>query len=468
METKDDPKLQEQLRFQPISLGMLKSNAGLVSGSLAAQGKYLYPTIITADKQAKGTFTDAIALIDALNDEKNDLLKAWELKRSISPVSGEINNGGKEKINQKASLFEAACAMIATITEHKPSALIDGNTGIFPDLAFPELVEFAMTFMLFQNEGKTLLTGKPTKDKKFRRPPLHDGNYLNALREKAFGAVGLLAAMGYWALRVDDTTRQQTRRVLDSLKDCPIYLIGYSGNSQVRFNHFVVEMAKQGNLHRILLDFYIQAQPYSTLDDHLLRRELPVYRLMYFGFNRFLQLFNPPAFQDFLATRAEYPPSFNSLLGAYFMQSEKIPESIVESARILGQWINNTAYWVAEEDTDKNIGNRQQAVRKAKAKVLVEFESAILSAESPTDMLHRISTRAGRLLQRDAPPEAAIFYDAAAIGEQLSPKQAQHLVIAYLRLRAMKQPEDPKPTTETVSASEHDTDDDSELADKGE
>ena len=121
------------------------------------------------------------------------------------------------------------------------------------------------------------------------------------------------------------------------------------------------------------------------------------------------------------------------------MQDGNIPRSTVEAARALGQWINRTAYFVAEEDTDKGGQNRTQVVRKAKAKVLVEFESAIMSADSPEDMLQRVSTRAGRLLQADAPAEATAFFDDAACGT-ISFKTAQHLLIAYLRLRTAKTP----------------------------
>ena len=123
------------------------------------------------------------------------------------------------------------------------------------------------------------------------------------------------------------------------------------------------------------------------------------------------------------------------------MQVENIPRHIVESARALGQWINRTAYFVADENTDEKTQNRPQAVRKAKAKVLVEFESAIMSADSPEDMLHRVSTRAGRLLQGDAPAEATAYFDASAVGEEISFRTAQHLLIAYLRLRSAKTPE---------------------------
>jgi hypothetical protein len=58
-----------------------------------------------------------------------------------------------------------------------------------------------------------------------------------------------------------------------------------------------------------------------------------------------------------------------------------------------------------------------------------------MSAKTPADMLHRVSTRAGRLLQWDAPPEATNFYDATA-SAAIPFETAQQLLIAYMRLRS--------------------------------
>jgi len=443
MET-DGLQNPNELRFRPIPLDKLRADAGLVSGSLAAQGKYLYPSIIASDKQVKGTFADVEKILADIRDQQIPLDRTTELKRSFAPISGEINNGGKEKINQKGTLFEAACAAIATVAWEKPAAQLGGsNTGIFPDLDLTPLIAFVRVFRQFQGEGDNRLTGKPAKGGKYRRPPLHDGNYPNAPREDAFGAVGLLAALGYWGSRAEDATRRETREALESLEDRALYLVSYDGVSQAKFGHHVVEMAKAGSLQTVLNDFYHEARPYVLCDEPYLRMDLPLVRHFYLATSRFLQRFDPPSFRDFLATRAEYPPSFDLLLRNYFtviLEDGFMSRQIVESARALGQWINRTAYLVAEEDTDKKAQNRPQAVRKAKAKVLVEFESAVMSADSAEDMLHRVSTRAGRLLQGDAPAEATVFFDASAAGE-IPFKTAQHLLIAYLRLRTARTPE---------------------------
>ncbi len=463
METSGNPLSEEILQFSGISLERLRSDPGLVSGSLAAHGKYLYPSIIASDRQVKGTFADVEEVLTDLRNAKVPLTRIMSLKRSIAPIAGEINNGKSDKKNIKGTLFEAACTAIATVASEKPAAQLKGskttiiNTAIIPDLDVTDLIEFVRVFHRFQGEGNDRLKGKPAKSGNFKRPPMHDGNYPNAPRDDAFGAVGLLAAMGYWASRAGETDKKETLAVLDALKNKPFYLVSYDGVSQVSFDHHVVDLAKSGSLQTILSDFYREARPYSVYEEPYLRTDLPLVRHFYFATSRFLQRFDAPAFRDFLATRAEYAPSFNLLLEVYFMQSEKIPRSTVESARALGQWINRTAYFVAEDDTDKSGQNRMQSVRKAKAKVLVEFESAIMSADSPEDMLHRVSTRAGRLLQADAPAEATAFFDDAASGE-ISFKAAQHLLIAYLRLRTAKTP--------ALIPSDTNTDDDSDLTEK--
>ena len=465
METKDDPLHQKELRFRPISLERLRSDASLISGKLKDKGIYLYPSTITSDIQANFTFCEAEKVLFDLRNKRVPLDHMMELKRSIAPIAGEINNGGKEKRNQPGTLFEAACVAVATVTSEKPAAQLEGgNTGIFPDLDLKDLIEFIRVFRQFQAEGNNRLVGKTAKNGKYKRPPLHDGNYPNAPREDAFGAVGLLAAMGYWGSRAGETTRQQTLAALKSLEDKPLYLISYSGVSHTEFRHHVIALANEGSLQMILNDFYHEATPYALYDEPYIRTDLPLVRHFYLATSRFLQRFDGPALRDFLSTRAEYPPSTDLLLGVYFMQVEKISQEVVESARALGQWINRTAYFVAEENTDKGTQNRAQSVRKAKAKVLVEFESAVMSADSPEDMLHRVSTRAGRLLQGDAPAEATAYFDAAATST-ISFKTAQHLLIAYLRLRTAKTP-DLSPSSNQEIPADGAADDDSDLAEK--
>ncbi len=74
-----------------------------------------------------------------------------------------------------------------------------------------------------------------------------------------------------------------------------------------------------------------------------------------------------------------------------------------------------------------------------------------MSAKTPQDMMHRISTRAGRLLQQDAPATATRFMDAAMSGE-IEPQDALHLLVAYLRLRSEKtSKQESEPSAEIVN-----------------
>jgi len=481
MATPDNPTIAPTLTFRGISLEKLEGDAGLVSGPLASQGIYLFPSVIATDKQVKGTFGEAIAIRALLRNSKIRLDSSVEMKRSFAPITGEINNGKNEKKNQYCTLFEAACCTISTLTPIKPSALASArgndqqNSAIFPDLPIDSLVEFVRVFRRLQSEGGSLLIGRPTKEKKVKRPPIHDGNYPDAPRESAFGAVGLLAAMGYWAQRCDETTREATIAVLDYIKDVSLYTISYGDSSQSRFSHAIIDLASRGQLRPIVQDLYQSCLIYSGFEHGTVVHYAPPrsrdvaakdleslfrsYRHFYMLAGRFFQQFDVASFKGFLSVRAEYPPSFKRILEVYFMKSEEsISLPIVDAARILGQWINKTSFFVAMDEVDKKDKDRSRLIRRAKAKVLVEFESAIMSATSPEEMLARISVRAGRLLQGDVPGEAEPFFTATATGS-ITYTQAQHLIIAFLRLRTIDVPDlkisDDDPSIE---------DDDSELA----
>ncbi len=485
METQDVPALSESLRYRSIKRADLETHPEWVQGKLSEVGKYLFPSVVTIDGDAKGTFENAVEIIKSLRAGAR-LDSPFEFKRSFAPTVAKINNGKASQSVPRGTLLEAACSVLATLTPNKPAAWVETrNTAIIPDLPLNELREFVEVFRAMQgSEEKDLMKAllpkkdaaapadatapkkrasskppKPTAPKsEYRRPPLYGGNYPGAPRDAAsFGAAGLLGAIGRWAVRAEKGQRETALRVLDSLDNRPMYLVNYDGVTQVQFSHHVVGLAKQGTLADLIDIFHRDARLYTHIEEDRPRRDLPGYKLLYIMTNRFLQQFNRAAFRDFLAIRAEYPAITQLLLDEYFtkaedMKAEKIDPKIVESAREMGQWLNRTAYFVAEAETEptdraerealkleKNKARRAEfykAVQKAKAKILVEFESAVMSADTPADMLHRVSTRAGRLLQGDAPPSASAFYDAAAAGVFENPATAQHLLIAYMRLRS--------------------------------
>jgi hypothetical protein len=456
LETQDNPETADVLRFGWISLERLQKNKSLVQGELSKVGKYLAPTILTTDGDAKKTFGKAEEITAKLQDGSK-LGSKFTLSRSFAPTTSKINNGKTTQTPPQSSLLEAASAMITTVTEIKPAAWVDGrNTVIIPDLPLSQLIDFVELFhaMLTANLGdrgnpfhvkidrseKESKTAKKKKSEKpkaeYKRPPIFNGNYPFAPRNAAFGAAGLLAAIGRWAVRADE--EEWAKRVLDSLAENPLYIISYDDISQVQFSHHVVELAKKDKLSDVINKLALETRIYSELDNTEPRWKIPAYKLFDLLANRFLQLFDRPTFGDFLATRAEYAPEINTLFEEYFMRENKIPKEIVESAREYGQWLNRTAYFVAKNEVPEKTEKREAKIRKEKAKILIEFESAARSAETPQDMFDRVSTRAGRLLQSDAPAEATRFMDAAMSGDSVTAKDALQMLVAYMRLRSGK------------------------------
>ncbi|HEX9997507.1 MAG TPA: hypothetical protein VGB45_10215 [Abditibacterium sp.] len=481
--TEDDPEGPvRQLEFRAIPLVQLQAEPNLVYvKGINDTGRYLRPTIITCvlgQSQAQiipRTFAKALELVVKLRNPKNSLHGSnEELSRSFVPVSGEVNNGRPNSKTPTGTLFEAACCAVTTLTPTKPAAFarkLDGkvteriNVTIIPDLGEIERTrDFIQLFDQMANSqlAADLMTAhlgplKPPPDlnatkrmgvKKavvaapksaFRRPKLHSGNYPFAPRDAAaFGAVGLLAAIGRWALEAQYVDKEWARGVLGSLAEAPLYLVSYDKVSQVRFGAHIVSLSMEGQLSRILQALWGSTRLYADLENARIDPSSPAYQLFYLQTSRFLQTFSRPAFADFLSNRAEYPALCRSLLDGYFHHM-KIDSAIVSSARALGQHLNRTAYFVAKEEyaTENGPGDEDK-IRKAKAKILVEFESAVLSAKTSRLMLSTISTRAGRLLNGDLPSSAQIYMDATNEGV-LELEDAKHLLIAYLRLRSPQQ-----------------------------
>ncbi len=479
MKTDDDPQITRTLRFGPISSASLRQDAALVQSSgLAARGIYIYPTIITTDGNAKDTWKNAVAALESLRGGKK-LDSVLDFSRSFAPTTAKINNGTASQTPPRGTLLEVACALITTLTPIKPAAWPGRNTTVIPDLELEHLRDFVGLFReMSLNQGRNDLmetkprelpkqkadgTAKrapakkpPKKDappkSEYHRPRLHSGNYPFAPRDAGvFGAVGLLGAIGRWAREAGQVPWAE--RVLESLAGKPIYIISYDSISVVRFGHHIVRLSLEGELSKMIDALWRDTQLYADLESPRPRRDTPAYQLFYLQTSRFLQQLSPPAFADFLASRAEYPPQLQPLFEEYFMSMDP---AIVHSAGELGQWLNRTAYFVADGEVEAAASDRKARVRKAKAKILVEFESAAMSAKSPTDMLSRISIRCGRLLNDDAPAAAKRFMDATASGE-ISQQEATHLLIAYMRLRSV--PREGAPSQEAQPEAQAEADD---------
>ncbi|MCU0440683.1 MAG: type I-PGING CRISPR-associated protein Cas8c/Csp2 [Raineya sp.] len=433
-------------------------------------GIYLAPSILASDKGAGNVYKELKALLSHL---KSDKIINVEITRAIAPVSAEFSSFGKNSIGRgkpKTSLQTAIFCAITTTTAKKPSLAFKilkkdkpemENLAIIPDLPIPELVDFILLFEQLKLAATTnLLIGNINqKDKKPSRPRLFDGNFPNAPRSNSLGAIALLGAIGAWAK--DAGKIEWANKVLESLKERPIYMIGTKTFETFTFNHFVIDMAKDNRLSSIIDSiFYVVLynQGFRNFNSRL------EYQKFDFFVARFLQLFNRPAFKDFLAFRAEYPNQLETLLKTYFIHMEKIDAAVVQSAQELGKWLNYAAYKIANQAIDEKAQNRRDKVIEQKAKFLVEFESSIFSARSGDALIFQAITRAGRASGLDAPSEAELFMTKVSTGE-ISLDSAKHLLIAFSRVKNKFEPKEAKSIAsleETSNEEEMDADDSSD------
>ncbi len=400
---------------------------------IAKNSSYLSPFILSTDKEARNAFSALSTTLKDLNEKQK---RSYPLTKGHAPVIGEFGNFGKtiSRGKPKTDLNTAAYCTITTSTPDKPSmaykTFVKGtykreNIAIIPDLEVPELIDFINLFNKLKSSVTQnlmigiLLDGKPM------RPKIFDGNFPNAPRSSALGSVALLGAIGNWgkeAKNIDWATR-----VLDSLISKPIYLIGNKTFETFTYNHYIIDLAKKDKLSSIIDSIY-----YTILYNKGYRNRSTINEYQKFDLfaSRFLQLFNRPAFKDFLAFRAEYPNQLESLFKTYFINMEKVNEQTVQSARALGKWLNYAAYLVAKSET-ANKGKEE--LRNAKAKALIEIESSVFSSRSGDALIFQAVTRAGRLSGSDAPSEAELFMTQTATGE-ISLDTAKHLLIAFSRV----------------------------------
>lgn len=406
-----------------------------------------------------------------------------DLKRSIAPITAERNNGGADSKSPKGSLLERACCAVATITPWKPAAKVGkSNTAIFPDLPLGELyyfVKFLKDMMTSeaneqlmitkikrkyneQPKDASVVTGKSKSRKgkkkdeekkedeenaedeksKFKRPPLCYGNYPYAPRLSGvipFGGSSLLAAIGRWAQRYEKV--EQAREVLKSIAGAEnilgksLYIVSYERVTQESYKHYIVDLALEHKLSELIQSLIYKTELYADAGKAAIDRRSNEYKLFYMTASRFLQQFNVSAFKDFLSSRAEYPPEIQPLFEVYFMKEQKIDKEIVDAAAAYGQWLNKSADRAAVDSFSNESGASAspQKVQEAKAKVLIELESAMISARTPQAMLALLAGRTLRLMQSEAPQEAMPFITATATGK-LEPETARHLVTAFMRV----------------------------------
>lgn len=446
MYSRNNPEIDDILNFEYIPMQYIIDNDQKGDPN---KGIYLCPNIISNDQKAGNAWVAIIKIIsvlETLKDKSEINTKNEVLKMGIAPIAGEVNNGRKTKSNAKSTLLEVACCAITNTTPNKPYLAykdIDNKgktnfipTTIIPDLDLDKMMDFIELFekMATTQLPKNVLSKKVYKDgktkPKYSRPKIYDGNFPFAPKSSAFGCLGLLGSIGKWANEAKETIWAE--RVLDSLKDTPIYLIKYGSATSVTFNHHIIDLAKTDKLSRIVNALYYSEiisdgrRPNSPQKE--VKTKYPLFDLFT---ARFLQLFDKPSFKDFLSIRTQYKTEVSELLILFFEKIMNIRPEIVQSAKDLGLWLNYVAYKVAKQETE---GKSFEDFKKAKAKILVELESSAFSSKSSTALLSQTLTRAGRLSGMDAPATSDEFMQATANGE-ISLDEAKNLITAFSRLR---------------------------------
>ena len=453
--TKNNPETDDVLHFEYMPMQYIINNKQKGDPS---KGIYLCPNIITKDIKASNTWTainGLIMLIENTNIEAELREKKATLTMGIAPIAGEINNGKKTKSNAKGSILEVACCAITNTTPNKPCLAfkdIDSKgktnyipTTIIPDLDIDKMKDFIELFerisstQLTENilskrvyrEGPSVKKQKKIKvEAKYSRPKIYDGNFPNAPISSVMGCIGLLGSIGKWAEEAKET--KWAERVLDSLKEIPLYLIKYGNATSVTFSHFIIDLAKENKLSQIVNSLYYSEiiadgkRPKNPQAE--VNTKYPIYDLFS---SRFLQLFDNSSFKDFLSIRTEYKSELSELFTLYFEKIMSIRPEIISSAKELGFWLNYVAYKVAKKDSE---GKSIDDFKKVKAKVLIELESSAFSSKTATSLLSQTLTRAGRLSGLDAPASADEFMQATANGE-ISLEDAKNLITAFSRVR---------------------------------
>ena len=431
-------------RKEKIRYGFSKIEKGDV-----VKGIFLAPNVISTDMLAKNIWKVANDYLKKIDDTSLNLKKAEKVTMAISPLVGEFlsftQKGGISRGAPKESLFNIALSIITTLTPYKPCMQNMGkNTAIIPDLPLSDMVDFIRFFkdMLSHKSSNDLFVGKvkpipgnkknPSITYKPLRPLLFSGNFPNPPKSTALGGIALLATIGEFAKETEYSKRAKS--VLESLKDTSIYLIKYGDAKSFTYNHYIIELAKNGNLRQIVDSIY-----YSKLYNQPEHARFDYKNTDYHKFDllssRFLQLFSNSAFKDFLAFRAEYPYQLELLFNTYFIKMEKIDSKIVNSARQLGKWLNQVAYFAAKAEVKEGSPNYREKLREQKAKVLIELESTAFSAKSGDALMAQVITRAGRLSLMDVPSEADLFIESSMNGT-LSLEQSKNLIIAFSRLKS--------------------------------
>lgn len=431
--TSGDLDSDRELQYRWLSNEELETG-----GQKAEDGYYIAPHVVIDDRNSRYLIREARSTLDELqNEEEIDPQASVKMKRSFAPFTSKLNQGTKTLSEPKSTKLEAVFSLVAALTPLKPAAQVDfTNQVMIPDLDLPSMMRFVALFdRMSKSEMRAGLTLERSEESERKRPPLFDGNYPDAPRGNAFGPVGLMASIGRWGKRADETG--WAGNVLDDLAGTPMYLVSYDGGlmRQEHIGHHVARLAKEFDLASIVeglyrVDFY---KPEDNQYDSKNRQ----------GFfrtaSRFLQLYTASAFQDFLAYRVQYHNTFSPILRNYFMSEQNIDADIVRSARAYGAYLNDVAYHIARQEVEENEeqdgGGTGRNLYEAKTRALAQLESTAMSARRPSALFAQLNVDAGRQSNRDVPAAAERFLEATNAGE-IEFDTAKDLVMAYMRLRS--------------------------------
>lgn len=402
---------------------------------------FISPSFI--NKKAKDTIEKLIG---------NELTKD-KLPLVGNPFAGEFSiftsqeNGLSERGKPKWTLREYCLGCITLSTPDKPCYSDKKNWCLIPDLELPDMILFIKLFKeMFINETKNLMVGKVEWNRSkhtLHRPRLLNGNFPYAPRTSVMGAVALLGAIGKFAMDAKDKISPEVCNVVNRLKNTNIYLVSSNEIKALSFNHVIIDLASKGKLQSIIDSIYrielFKVGSRSKIDkfNDIRKNEYDRFDLFV---SRFLTLFNKASFRGFFSFRAEYPNEMELLLKTYFCIMEKINEDIVNSAIAFGGWLNLQAFTYASK-VIHDISNLKEDEKKEKQtelknKILIQFESAIMSAKSGDALVAFITTRAARLTGYDIDEGAKLFMSKVSGGE-LPLEQAKNLLIAFSRLKTV-------------------------------
>ena len=371
-----------------------------------------------------------------------------------NPFAGEFSifssqeKGLNERGKPKWTLREYCFGCITLSTPDKPCYRDIKNWSLIPDLELPDMILFIKLFEeMCINETKNLLNGKVTWKKggkyTLHPPRLLNGNFPSAPQTSTMGAIALLGAIGKFVKDAKDQLSPEVCNVVKQLKDANIYLISSDEIKAFSFNHVIIDLASKGKLQSIVDSIYrielFKVGSRSKLDkfNDIRKNEYDRFDLFV---SRFLTLFNKASFRGFFSFRAEYPNEMELLLKTYFCIMEKINEDIVNSAIAFGGWLNRQAFTYANKEIH-DISNLKEDEKREKQtelknKILIQFESAIMSAKSGDALVAFITTRAARLTGYDIDEGAKLFMSKVSGGE-LPLEQAKNLLIAFSRLKTV-------------------------------